>query len=66
MLSLAFGLILYHVMVGFVLPVVFLLLVVIPVGMNLWDGGGYWYNLKMVFRAVGHLLRSAFGKRDRT
>ena len=59
MLSIGFGLILYHVLV--ILIFIFL---VIPFIMNLIDGKGYWFNVNKVWQGFTWVFRKGFGKRE--
>ena len=62
MFSLGLGLLLYHVLY-YVTGVLFVLFVVVPFLMNIFDGRGYGYNVKVVGGAIGKILRLGFGKR---
>lgn len=68
MLSIAFGLLLYHILIG-ILSLMFTIVIIIVAlsGLgNVFNGHGLWYNFCEIWASLVHALRLITEKRNDT
>lgn len=62
MMDIAFGLLMYQIL-SVLVPILLVVFVVVPFVCNLFNGDGYWTNVRYVWGGLASLLSMGFSKR---